>query len=212
MAKFPEPPPATELAALTPDLYLLPAGSRLWRIYARGGQYPVRWNDFRFFGPLQSARFDHHRLAPAGTPYSQERGIYYAADNIVTCLAEYFQEKRAINRTRHLPWLVCFETTTDLVLLNLRGAWPTAAGASMAINSGERGRARRWSTAIYDAYQEVQGLWYASSMYANSPSVALCERAMPAIPRTPVFHRALSDPTLYLRLDEAAVKLNYSLI
>lgn len=212
MAKFPDPPPVTDLAALATDTYLLPAGSLLWRIYARDSRYPAGWNHFRFFGPLRSARFDHHKRDAAGNPYPQARGIYYAADNIVTCLAEYFQEKRAINRTRRDPWLVGFETTADLTLLNLRGPWPTAAGASMAINSGERGRARRWSTALYDAYPSVQGLWYASSMYANSPSVALYERATHAIPRSPIFHRALSDPTLYLRLDEAASTLRYSLI
>jgi hypothetical protein len=98
-----------------------------------------------------------------------------------------------------------------LVLLDLTGTWPTAAGASMAINSGPRPRARRWSQAIYAAYPSVEGLLYCSSMHANQPAAALFERAQSAIPPAPAFHRALADPGLLLRLDAAATLLGYQL-
>ena len=212
VAKLPWPPPAVELATLEPDIYVLPAGSLLWRVYARGGPFPTAWRDVRHFGPLISARFDHHLPDSDGRPCHQARGILYAADSIVTCLAEFFQETRTINRSRREPWLVGMETVADLVLLNLRDVWPTRAGASMALNSGDRARVRRWSRIIYEAYPSVEGLWYCSSMNANNPSLALYDRGRHAIPAVPTFHRALADPTMFLWLAEAADRLRYGLV
>ncbi len=153
MAKFPEPPPAAQLAVIPPAHHVLPAGTRCWRIYFRGGPYPTAWNALRGYGPT-TARFDHH-------------------------------------------------------LLDLTGSWPTRAGASMAINSGPRPRARRWSQAIYAAYPAVEGLYYASSLDANRPAVMLYERAASALPRRPAFHRALADPTLTAAIVRAARRFNY---
>jgi hypothetical protein len=204
VAKLPEPPrPLTT----PPETKLISAGTRLWRIYQRGGKYPASFGDFRFFGPTGS-RFDHHEPPPR----LQAHGIFYAADDPTTCLAETFQVTRVIDRNAGDPWLVGFETAIDLTLLDLTGAWPTRAGASMAINSGPRPRARRWSQAIYGAYATVVGLWYASSMHANQPSVALYERAARAVPGAPSFHRALSDPAILRRVDAAAVRLGYRLV
>ena len=81
----------------------------------------------------------------------------------------------------------------------------------MAINSGQRDRARRWSQAIYQAYPDAQGLWYAFSMHSNRPAVALYERAETSIPATPFFHRALADPLLLMALQNAANVLGYTL-
>ncbi len=82
----------------------------------------------------------------------------------------------------------------------------------MAIGSGPRPRARRWSRAIYDAYAGVGGLLYASSMHANRPAIALYERAQTTLPGAPAFHRALSDPALVPRLNAAATALGYRLV
>lgn len=46
MPKLPQPPPAHLLAGIAPDPYLIPAGTELWRVYARGGAYPRSWNTF----------------------------------------------------------------------------------------------------------------------------------------------------------------------
>jgi len=51
----------------------------------------------------------------------------------------------------------------------------------MALNSGPRPRARRWSAAIYDTYPHIGGLWYPSSMYGGTPAVALYERIEDAL-------------------------------
>jgi hypothetical protein len=204
MPKLPNPPSplATALASAT-----LAAGTQLFRIYFAGGSHPGGWNGFRYFGPT-NARFDHHD-PPRRV---QTKGIFYAARDPVTCLAEVFQATRVIDRAGNAPWLVGFEITRDVVLLDLTGTWPTRAGASMAINSGPRPKARAWSRAIYAAYPRVEGLFYGSSMHANRPSYALYERALSALPSAPMFHRALSDPSLLRRLNAAATALGYGLV
>lgn len=204
MAKFPEPPPAARLAGLTPTQLVLPAGVRGWRIYFQGGSHPTAWNTFRDYGPT-TARFDHH-LAP---PHVQTRRVLYLAESPLTCFAEVFQDTRTIDRARHSPWLVCFELVRPVILLDLTGTWPTQAGASMAINSGPRPRARRWSQVIYEAYPAIEGLYYASSMNANRPAVMFYERARTALPERPLFHRALADPTLTAAIARAAQRFNY---
>ncbi len=212
MAKLPDPPDAADLARVPPALRTLRAGVTLWRVYKRSGRHPVLWNAFRAFGPLRTARFDHHLLDGEGAPRSQERAIYYAAAEIATCLAEFFQDTRTISREGGEASLAGFELRRDLTLLDLTGVWPTRAGASMALGSGPRSRCRLWSRAIHAAYPVVQGLYYASSMHANRPAVALYERAEEALPPTPVFHRPLSDPALLSDLDRAARHLGYRLV
>jgi len=204
VAKFPNPPASLTLA---PSIVTVPVGTALFRIYFAQGAHPGNWNDFRFFGPT-AARFDHHDL-PASV---QARGILYAAQDPVTCLAEVFQATRTIDRAARAPWLVAFDTVRDVPVLDLTGAWATRAGASMAMSSGPRPRARVWSRAIYSAYPTVEGLLYGSSMNANRPAFALYERAQSALPSAPSFHRALSDPALVHRLNAAATRLGYGLV
>jgi RES domain len=212
VAKLPDPPHVADLALVPPRLRMLAAGELLWRVYQRAGRHPVRWNTFRAFGPLSTARFDHHLAGSDGTPHAQRRRIYYAAAEIATCLAELFQDTRTIDREGEEATLVGFELSRDVALLDLTGVWPTRAGASMALGSGPRSRARPWSRAIYEAYREVQGLYYPSSMHAHRPTLALYERALAALPRTPLIHRLLSDPALLADLDRVARDLGYRLV
>lgn len=212
------------------EVFVLPVGTLLWRIYRREGRpgetLRRSWDAFRNYGPLRSARFDHHEEPPPGEePRESERAIMYAAvgehersgavaggEAILTCVAEVFQQTRLVDTSAGAPWLVAFEIEGDLPLLDLTGGWPTRAGASMQISSGPRPRARRWSRDAYEAYQEIAGLYYPSSMYANQPAAALYERAAPLLPRSPSFHAPLSDPGLlpYLRRTVRA-KIGYGL-
>jgi len=86
-------------------------------------------------------------------------------------------------------------------------------GASMAIHSGSRSRARGWARDLYDAYREVQGILYAASMLGGQPAIALNERALmePLFPEHPLFHRALSDDVMVDALKHAATALGYAL-
>ena len=192
-----------------PDISVLPAGTMLWRIYFRGGDHPGRWDGMRAFGPLPDARFDHH----AKPQRVQERGILGATGDeaIATCIAEVFQDGRLVDTGRRDPFLAGFELAGDVPLLNLRGRWPTRAGASANINSGPRPRCRRWSRVIYDAYPDIAGLLYASSMNGNEPAIALYERAAPSLPAAPVFDRPLSEAALLLPLERIASSLGYGL-
>jgi hypothetical protein len=56
------------------------------------------------------------------------------------------------------------------------------------------------------------GLYYASSMNGNEPTVVLYERASKALPRLPHFNRPLSDAALLLPLENKAAELGYDLI
>ncbi len=213
MPKLPDPPSVEALRAIEPDTRRLPQGTVLARVYFTAGPYPTRWNGFRRYGPID-ARFDHHRPDPVGKPREQERAILYCATSAVTCLAEAFQETRRIDRARRAPWLAVFRIERDLELLDLTGAYPTRAGASMAINSGVRARARAWARAWYDAFPDVQGIHYASSMHANEPAIALTDRAAQPtpLPQYPNFNRPLADDALLDVLKHAAARLGYGLL
>lgn len=212
MAKFPEPPSAKRLAAtLGPDSRVLASGTRLWRIYFRAGPHPTLWSGFRAFGPT-SARFDHHLPNAHGDPCIQDRRILYAARSGPTCLAEVFQDTRVIDRQARAACLAAFSLVRKIELLDLSGSWPTRAGASMRINSGQRPRARRWSQVFYSAYPGIEGLYYPSSMHGNRPCIALYERAEDALPDRPDFNRTLADPALLGLLKNAAVGLGYGLV
>lgn len=213
MPKFPDPPGAETLRAIQPDTQRLRQGTVLARVYFTAGPHPTRWNEFRRSGPT-NARFDHHVPGPPGQPREQDRAILYCATSAETCLAEVFQETRRIDRTRRAPWLAVFRLERDLELLDLTGAYPTRAGASMAVNSGNRVRARVWARAWYDAFPDVHGIYYASSMNANQPAVALTDRAakLDPLPEHPDFNRPLADDALLDVLKHSATRLGYGLL
>ena len=212
MAKFPNSPGIAALSKLTPALYTLPAGNTLARVYYTRSPHPQSWNRLRYVGPLNS-RWDHHVPGAAGSLLPQTRGIYYAAPDAKTCLAEVFQATRRIDRVFQSPWLVAFETQTPVVLLDLTGDFATRMGASMAIHPGHRGRARGWARDLYEAFREAQGVLYAASMAGGAPAVALNERALeaPFFPAHPLLHRALADDVLLDPLKHAARELGYAL-
>ena len=209
MAKFPRPDLATVTAAV-PDVKTLAQGTVLARVYATAGLHPARWNQFRSYGPTNS-RFDHHLPGRDGQARVQERSVLYCAVSAVTCLAEVFQQTRRIDRVRGAPWLAVFALARPVRLLDLGGAWPTRAGASMAINTGSRVRAREWAQCFYDAFADLDGIHYASSMHANQSAVVLNDRAAQALAPHPEFNRALADDAMLDVLKQAAAELGYGL-
>lgn len=210
--KFPNPPGAQVLARLEPTIRTMAAGSLVARVYYSRGRHPLGWNEFRHFGPLDS-RWDHHLLGPGDTPVQQDRSIYYAATDAKTCLAEFFQHTRRIDRAARSPWLVIFELSRKLDLLDLTGDFATRIGASMEIHSGTRSRARRWACDLYEAFPTLDGIFYASSMNGGEPALALTDRAekREVFSPHPLFHRALADDVLLDTLKDAADRLGYAL-
>jgi RES domain len=210
VAKLPEPPGVAALRNIAPQTLVLPADTSLARIYFAAGPHPSRWNQFRSFGPVD-ARWDHHLLNAHGVAAEQSRAIFYCAPDVDTCVAETFQATRRIDRTRNAPWLVVFALHEPITLLDLRGAFATTIGASTAIHSGPRSRSRAWARELYDAYPDIQGLHYGSSMNGHAPAVALTERGQRAMPQLPQFHRGLNDDMLVEALQHVALRLSYGL-
>jgi hypothetical protein len=143
----------------------------------------------------------------------QSRGVYYAATDAKTCLAEVFQMTRRIDRAFQSPWLSVFESAQPLRVLDLTGDFATRMGASTAIHSGCHSRARSWARDLYEAFPHIQGICYASSMNGGAPAFALNERALrtPMFPEHPIFHRALADDLMFGPLMLAARALGYRL-
>jgi len=212
MAKFPHSPGADAIARVPPAVRLIPKGTRVARVYYSRSRHPLTWNEFRHFGPLDS-RWDHHLPDAAGAPTTQARSIYYAATDAKTCLAEFFQHTRRIDRAAQSPWLVIFELAESLELIDLTGDFATRIGASMAIHSGARARARTWARDIYDAFPSAHGILYSSSMNGGEPALALTDRTekRDVFSPHPLLHRALADDVLIDALKDAADKLGYAL-
>ena len=136
----------------------------------------------------------------------------YVALHGPTCLAEAFQQTRTVDRIRDAPWLVEFELDHEVAVLDLRTRWVTRAGASSAIATGPRPRARRWARSIYTAFPSLSGVVYRSSMDPPGTALALFERAAKSLPASPRTHRALADPTLLRPIARAARDLGYVLV
>jgi len=200
--KFPWPPSPQELQRVGVTAHTVPAGALLARIYPRGGPHPIGWRDLRFDGPLASARFDPHVSG-------ERRGVFYAAADLVTCVAEVFQGSRVVDRFASDRCFAAFRLTGAVPLLDLTGDWPTQAGASQAIASGPRPRSQAWARAIYDAYPKLAGLRYLSSMHGGHSALVLFERAEEALPDTPDLDVPLSHPGLLPDLTRAAGSLGY---
>jgi hypothetical protein len=214
------PPDRARLAAHPPDISNVPAGRAVGRIFMAGGDHPTTWNGFRFWGPTGS-RFDPHVPDPVTEGgMVQARGVMYGSDAtaadppgaLAVCLAEVYQTTRLVDRAGRAASFAVFETTRPLRLVDLRSAWITRVGASAAIAACPRALSRPWARAIYEAYPDIDGLRYGSSMAANAPMMALFERAADALPDRPVFIRPLVDPSMTAPLDHAAARIGYGLI
>lgn len=208
MAKLPRP--RLPLPVITAsDLTAVDEGTAIWRVYRTAGSHPAAWDTFRFYGPVAVGRFDH-QVPP--THDDTDRGILYGALEGYTAVVEAFQDGRVIDRFRDSPWLVAFELERNLLALELRGSWPTMAGASQAIASGRRDVAQAWSREIFDAYPDVQGLLYSSAMAGGgATNIALYERAETKLPAMPLLHVPLAHPGLESDLNRIAAKYGYGL-
>ncbi len=180
----------------------------LWRVHRSTGAHALPWNAFRHYGPLVTGRFDPHEPPPS----MQAAGVIYLGERVQTCVAEVFQGTRRVDPPQGSPYLVALELTRDVELLDLRGTWPTRAGASQAIASGPRPRAQTWARAIRAAFPHVDGVAYPSSMDGGRLAIALFDRARDGLPSDPRGSWPLDHPELILPLQKAADELGYLLV
>ena len=210
MSKFPEPSGVEALRSIEPEILRLASNTLLARVYFSAGSHPSRWNQFRRFGPT-AARWDHHLPGARGQRAEHDRAVLYCAPDVDTCVSEVFQATRRIDRVRDAPTLAIFALREPITVLNLRGAFATTIGASTAIHSGPRSRTRAWAHQLYEAYPDLQGVYYGSSMNEHAPAVVLNERARGSMPEQPELHRALNDDMLIEVLQRIALRLSYGL-
>jgi hypothetical protein len=210
LERLPDPPPIGELRLKTPETRSVPVGTLLWRIFPTEGPFPVQWDEFRAFGPTAS-RFDHHPEDPPPRVH-RDHWILYAADRYSCAFAEYFQDGRAINRTRNKPWIVNFATDKALSLLDVTGGWMLKAGGGAAIATGERAQSRKWSRAFHAAWPDIDGICYRSSLNPDWLAFAFYERARRAMPRVPLLHAPLTDSRVAALVANAAGETGYDLL
>ena len=209
MAKLPRAPDTERLVAAQPTVVTLGPDQPLFRIYKRGGEHPTLWNQFRQFGPL--SRFDHHLPNKENEPYLQNRGVLYAASDLPTAVAEFFQHtRRRINRFDQSPWVAAFRLPGEVQLLNLTDTFCVCVGASMKLTTGPFSHTQAWSRGFYDAYPNIHGLYYLSSM-TNRAAVLFYDRAnqRELFPPTTQMHRPLESPLMLKPLAIAAKEIGY---
>ena len=205
MVKLPQPPPPADLERHEDDLRRVDS-ELLWRMHRTAGAHVVAWDQLRYFGPIDTMRFDPHDPPP----HTQAKGVGYSALDLPTILAEVFTQTRFINRTRGAPYLTGWVPTRQLTLLDLAGGWPIRNGASYTINTGRKDHCRAWARAISDAWPNLDGLWHHSSL-TGRPIVTLFAPGANSFPRAPSFSSPLSHPGLFPALQTAAGEINYHL-
>jgi hypothetical protein len=136
----------------------------------------------------------------------------YCAEAYETAFAEFFQRQRSINRTNRKPWLVEFALAQPLTLLDLTGSWMLKVGGGPQIATGDRAQARKWSRVFYEAFPDIDGLCYPSSLNTAWRTYALYERATRGIPSAPILHAPLTAPHVARYLAVAETETGYDVI
>jgi hypothetical protein len=221
VARLPAVPPALP-ALRSGDVYRAGRAARLVRVYF-AGRHSATWHGFRTWGPTATGRFDPHVPPPEA---HVDRGVMYAAGDPRTALVEAFGRTAVLDRRRDEPWLVVIALRRRVRLLDLRGSWPTYAGASQALATAEAPAATQaWARAVHESY-DVDGILYPSSMRGRPTdpkpdaldadffgnNIALFGRAADAIPAHPRLHLSLDHPGLDEVLAEIALRYRYALL
>ena len=211
MPKLPHTPDVEHLRATPPAIIEIGPDIPLFRIYKRGGEFPTLWNQFRHYGPL--SRFDHHVLNDADEPCAQSRGVLYAASDLATTLAEFFQHRRRrINRSDQVLGSQPSDYRGPFHCLDLTDTFSVLVGASTKLFSGPFRHTQAWSRGFYEAYPDIQGLYYRSSL-TNRITVVFYERTntQQLFPATTGMHRPLDSPLMLRPLTIAAQEIGYRL-
>jgi len=191
MSKLPWPDPAK---VANVEAVVVAVDRDLWRLHTPAGEYPLRWDELRELGPLPSARFDPWLPPPEDCEADPvTTGVGYFAFDIPTCLAEVFPARRIVDREGGVQ-LTAFTPTRPLHLLDLRGDWPIAIGASHLIHSGPKDRCRAWAHTIRSVHPGHDGLLYTGM--AGRDCIALYAPPGDVFPALPAFTKPLADPAL----------------
>lgn len=183
-----------------PIFYDLEKGTNLVRIFDPNS-YGTQALTFRNYGPLH--RFDHHR---GDTPtVDQERGIYYAAFTLSSCLVECFGDTGLIETKG--KQVASVEVIRSLRLLDLRGSGAMKAGSVAALAKvSDRLLSQQWSRFFYeevDLYGKIDGLIFYNA-HNDEEAIALYERARNGLSCPDADVMALDDLQLRPAIQQAA--------
>lgn len=181
------------------------AGSILWRIGPTASSHVTPWNRLRTWGPLRQARWDPHPR-PAGD--KAPLGVAYLGEDVLTCLAEVFQERRMVDVDTAAPYVTAFAAARDLKLADLTGTWLTRAGGSSAVALHERKeRTRAWARAIHQAWPELDGIIAPSAIVGGRRVVVVwSDRVFPV---SPELSEPLNSPAIVKEISSAAARIGY---
>jgi hypothetical protein len=230
--------PPARLPALEPgDVRAVPAGTRVCRIYTRIGTHPTRPDQLRAYGPVPTARFDHHPpppwvhpdasagyygvvslddagLDPTG-PVNLDPEAGVAIDSpVVTAIAETFQTNRTVVLSDRQA-LAIGTLSQPCEVLDLGSAWATRAGAGNHLSTGPHPVTRRWAQAIWAGYPQLAGVYWHSSVHPPGRVLMLNERAADQqriVPMRLVYDEPLDGPFTRLLLAGVRTIIGYGLV
>jgi len=167
-----------------PILYVLPAGSKLIRLFD-----PTKFGatalSFRHFGPV--SRFDHHRAPFPTTAHDADRGIIYAAQTLSGCLVEIFGDAKIVETSN--VEVASLAVSRDLNLLDLRGTGAMNAGTVSAVcKDSNRQFSQAWSRFFYEntfVYRHLDGIIFGNA-HNDENAFAFYERCAAAFSATAV--------------------------
>lgn len=196
MVEILSPPPNRPASPL---FYELPAQTEIIRIFDPT-RHSTQALTFRCNGPRH--RFDHQEYPLENPQDDSERGIYYAAFALSSCLVESFGDIGVIEVGHQRVALVTL--TRTLKLLDLLGSGAMRAGSVAALAKvPNRKLSQEWSRYFYRTYQSIDGILYANA-HNDEKAIALYERARDGLlcPEEQVMD--LSDPSLRPAIQQAA--------
>lgn len=195
-------PPGSLPSLQEQDTRIVAAGIRVARIYNRLGDHPTRPDQLRSYGPVPTARFDHHpppvrthvtagrvtaatghygvmplddpRIDPLAPLPPDQRQALAPESPVVTAVAEAFQSDRSIAVSGRQALAVA-TLSGDCEVLDLTSGWATRAGVGNHLATGPHATTRRWARAIRAAYPALAGLYWHSSVHPPGRALLLNE-------------------------------------
>ncbi len=105
-----------------------------------------------------------------------------------------------------------FALARPVLVVDVTGGWVLRVGGNSAICSGERAQARKWSRAFHEAWPDIEGICYRSSLNADWIAYALYERARDALPKIPLLNVPLTTSRMATLVANAALETRYELL
>ena len=202
--EFPTPP----VALVADDRHWVSWSAPVWRLHEHKPGRPG-WDELRHYGPVDGQRFDPHD-PPTGDYKPQ--GVQYVAGTALVALTETFQRTRAIPVHNASLWLYGWTPARPMRLLDIRGDFGAANGASATFNAADKATTREWARAVHRQWPDMDGLLYTAKV-SGGDAIALFANAagIPVWPDRPAYARALTDPAARPDFEAVAAQMHWEL-